>query len=328
MVGLANALFTTIAKQGKKFMSGAARFFWRVVKMLLLLVLLLAVLGLGFAYYVGAWHIVFPSSQHDTKPPLIPVDLEAPAILVFSKTNQFRHVEGIEAGTRALSAIALKRGWGLFATENGAVFNTADLQRFKAVVFLNATGDTLNAAQQQAFRAWLEAGGGWFGIHAAGDGSHSGWPWYMKTLIGAEFTAHTLGPQFQIASVIMEHHQHPVAANMPNIWEHEDEWYSWKSSPRNEGFTVLATVDEDSYTPRQKVFTRELDLSMGDHPVVWSSCVDRGRGVYSALGHSAEAFSRPRHLTLLENALGWALGVSAGGCPQAGEDEQPGEPGS
>ena len=264
------------------------------VRTLLLLLLLLGAGILAFAYSVGAWHVIFPSSHHDTREPYLPGDLRSPAILVFSKTNRFRHEDGIAGGTRAIKDLAIGNGWDSFFTENGAVFNPEQLAAFEVVVFLNATGDMLSRPQQQAFEEWLEGGGGWLGIHAAGDGSHTAWPWYMENLIGATFTAHIMGPQFQIASVVMENHDHPVAQGIPNVWDHAEEWYSWEQSPRSAGFTVLAALDEDSYTPVQKILWRERDLRMGDHPVVWSNCVGSGRAVYAAMGHKRESFQNPQ----------------------------------
>ena len=280
-----------------------------LAKLRKLLLVLLAAVALGFAglWYIGAWNLVFPNRSHDTEPPLIPADLASPSMLVFSKTNAFRHREGIEGGLHLLRQIGHDQGWGVFHTENGAVFGPDTLQRFNTVVFLNATGDMLNTSQEQAFREWLEAGGGWLGIHAAGDSSHREWGWYMQNLVGPLFTAHIMGPQFQRATVILENQQHPVLAGLPDIWSHEEEWYSWEQSPRPLGFTVLATVDEESYTPVQKMFRREVDLRMGDHPVVWSNRVGEGRTVYSALGHKAEAFDNPQHQLLLENALKWLM---------------------
>ena len=285
---------------GRKSAGGALR------KLLLALLLLVAAALVGL-WYIGAWNLVFPNRSHDTQPPLVPADLASPSVLVFSKTNGFRHRDGIAGGLALLQRIGQDRGWGVFATENGAVFQPQILDRFSVVVFLNATGDMLNASQEGAFRHWLEAGGGWLGIHAAGDSSHQDWGWYMKNLIGPLFTAHIMGPQFQRATVILENQQHPVLAGLPDIWHHDEEWYSWEQSPRALGFSVLATVDEDSYTPVQKLFSREVDLRMGDHPVIWSNQVGEGRTVYSALGHQAEGFDNPQHQLLLENAIKWLM---------------------
>lgn len=286
----------------------------KIVKFLMVIIVLLLLAAAALLWFSGAWNIVFPSSEHDTKSPWIPADLASPAVLVFSKTNSFRHVDGIEGGNRALGKIADVKGWGLFASENGAVFNEQDLERFDAVVFLNASGDMLSEDQERAFQSWLEAGGGWIGIHAAGDGSHASWNWYGENLIGADFTAHIMGPQFQRAKVIVEAPEHPTAQSLPNTWLHTEEWYSWEKSPRQNGFNIVAILDEESYTPVQKLMGNERDLRMGDHPVVWTNCVGQGRAVYSALGHTSEAFDTPEHQQLLENALSWTMGLTEAGC--------------
>jgi type 1 glutamine amidotransferase len=239
--------------------------------------------------------------------------------LLFTKTNSFRHREGIEAGVRVVEILAKSNEWSVFHTENSAVFNTDDLARFDVVMSLNTSGDILSDAQQLVFQQWLQAGGGWVGVHSAGDGSHKDWPWYVGNLIGADFTAHILGPQFQTAEVINEMPQHPVMRLSPQRWLHEEEWYSWEESPRGKGFTILARIDENSYSPVQKAFGREVDLRMGDHPVVWARCVGRGRAVYSAMGHGAAAYASAEYQQLLGAAMAWAWDETA--CTRRGRLE-------
>ena len=278
----------------------------RIVKILLGLVVALVVLFLALVWYIGAWNLVFPNHDHDTVAPTLPAELPDASVLVFTKTNGFRHEDGIAGGLAAMTEITGQQGWGMYHTENGAVFNAQDLARFSVVVFLNASGDMLNENQEAAFESWLEAGGGWLGIHAAGDGSHVGWQWYRDNLVGADFTAHIMGPQFQTATVDTENPQHPVNSGVPEQWAHEEEWYSWKESPRTEGFTILATLDESSYNPEQKFFIGDpVDLRMGDHPVVWSNCVGDGRSVYAAMGHRGDAFDQAQVRQILINALAW-----------------------
>lgn len=285
---------------------------------ILRVVMFMAVIGVAVSLFaiwkMGAWNLVFPDNSHDTVAPVIPADLASPAVLVFSKTNGFRHVEGIAGGAKALQAITSKHRWGMFHTENGAVFSEQDLARFDVVVFLNASGDMLSDAQESAFQSWLTAGGGWLGIHAAGDSSHLGWQWYRDNLIGATFTAHIMGPQFQTATVVLENHQHPALRDLPNIWQHEEEWYSWEESPRAEGFTVLATIDESSYVPVADFMGTQTDLRMGDHPVVWTNCIGNGKSVYAAMGHRAEAFEQPQFRQLLGNALTWLIDTRGEAC--------------
>ena len=74
----------------------------RFLRMLLLLGLVLVGLSLVVVWQVGAWHLVFPSHHHDTVAPVISSDMVSPAVLVFSKTNSFRHTEGIAGGVKAL----------------------------------------------------------------------------------------------------------------------------------------------------------------------------------------------------------------------------------
>lgn len=285
-----------------------------ILKWLLIPSAFLVCLFLGFAHWLGIWRIIFPSTHHDQVAPTLPKSLLSPSVMVFSKTNQFRHEESIRAGQQFFERAANENNWGIFVTENGAIFNTQQLANFDVVVFLNTTGDVLNSHQKKAFESWLTAGGGWLGIHAAGDGSHEEWDWYVTNLIGVQFTAHTMGPQFQVAQVMTEHADHPVNTDLPSQWSHQEEWYAWKSSPRGKGFNVLATVDEKSYSPEVHFLGLDRDLRMGDHPIVWSTCLGGGRAIYSALGHQPSAFDSPPHQRLLTNALAW---LATGRCEQA-----------
>lgn len=275
------------------------------------IVLLLGALGLASC---SAWGAFFPSDTKETVPPALPDDLSHPALLLFTKTNGFRHVDGIEAGTALYQRLADENGWSLFHTENGAVFNARDLARFDATLWLNTTGDTLNEQQKRDFRSWLEAGGGFVGSHSAGDGSHT-WPWYREAIIGVDYNQHILGPQFQEARLVVEDDTHPATRDVPATWLHTEEWYSFQTSPREiPGVRVLAHVDESTYAPRIDFLWFDEDISMGDHPAIWTRCVGHGRIFYSILGHSREAFEDASHAKILDGATRWALGLAGEGC--------------
>lgn len=290
------------------------RWLKRIGLVLLAVVVLVVGSGLLLLWRSGAWGAFFPSHTHESVAPELPADLGRPAILVFTKTNGFRHVEAIAASVPLFEEIAAARGLSFFHTENGAAFTPEVLGRFDAVVFANASGDTLSDEQDATFARWLEAGGGWLGIHAAGDGSHADWRWYVETLIGADYDAHILGPQFQTARVVVEDRTHPATRAIPQEWYHEEEWYSWQSSPREGGMHVLATVDESSYEPWVRFRGMEKDLRMGDHPILWTTCVGRGRAIYSALGHQGAAYAKPEYRAVLEGAVAWITGQDGEGC--------------
>ena len=133
----------------------------------------------------------FVTPVMDTTPPELPKDLKSGGLLIFSKTNGYRDNPSIEASNAALLAIAKKRGWPAFVTENAAIFNADQLKRFKVTVWNNTSGNTHTDAQRAAFKTWLENGGAFVGIHGAGGDPKYDWAWYPETLIGAQFTEHS-----------------------------------------------------------------------------------------------------------------------------------------
>ena len=68
---------------------------------------------------------------YETVPPKLPAEIARPAILVFSKTNGFRHEEAIPAANALFAKIARDKGLGYFQTENGATFDPAILSRYR-----------------------------------------------------------------------------------------------------------------------------------------------------------------------------------------------------
>src|SRR5690349_2968499 len=150
----------------------------------------------------------FVTPVYDSVPPQIPADIKGPnAILIFSKTNGYREEPAIQASNTALAAIAKKRGWPSFVTENAAVMNADQLARFKLVIWNNTSGDVLTEAQRAAFKTWMENGGAFVGTHGAGGDPHYDWPWYPETLIGAQFTSHS---SQQLGTIRIEDTKSPI----------------------------------------------------------------------------------------------------------------------
>jgi uncharacterized protein len=242
---------------------------------------------------------------YETTPPPLPAEIKRPAILVFSKTNGFRHEEAIPAANALFAQMAKENGWGHFQTESGAAFDPAILARFDAVVFNNVSGDVFTPQQRQALKTFLENGGGFVGIHGTGGDMSYDWRWYVDHLIGAQFKGHPMDPQFQGATVRVEDKAHPATRELSEAWRRIDEWYSFEKSPRRPGYNVLLTLDERTYGNRKML---GKDLSMGaDHPIAWWHCTGKGRVLYSAMGHQASAYAEPEYRAMLRGAVDWAL---------------------
>ncbi|MBT8447836.1 MAG: ThuA domain-containing protein, partial [Gammaproteobacteria bacterium] len=163
-------------------------------------------------------------------------------VLVFSKTAGFRH-GSIGAGIAAIQDLAAANDFGVTATEDASQFTLANLGTYDAVIFLNTTGNILDAAQKAAFEQYIQAGGGFVGIHSASDTEYS-WPWYAG-LIGAYFRGHP--PGTPNADVLVLDRAHPSTSFLPRRWNRTDEWYNFRTNPRGD-VHVLGVVDEDSYS--------------------------------------------------------------------------------
>ena len=221
-------------------------------------------------------------------------------VLVFSKTAGFRH-DSIETGVDAVCELAGAEGIAVDHTEDAASFADDPLLDYDAVVFLSTTGDVLSADQQAAFERYIQAGGGFAGIHAASDTEYD-WPWYGD-LVGAYFQSH---PANQDAIVKVSDDDHPSTADLPERWERFDEWYNFQSNPRGD-VHVLATLDETSYAPGAG--------AMGeDHPTAWCHPYDGGRSWYTGGGHTAESYAEPAFRGHILGGIQWAAGLAEGEC--------------
>jgi type 1 glutamine amidotransferase len=221
------------------------------------------------------------------------------AVLVFSKTAEFRH-DSIASGIAAIRALGAEHGFAVDATEDAGRFTDATLGRYKVVVFLLTTGDILDAAQKAALERYVRGGGGFVGIHSASDTEHH-WPWYGR-LIGTWFRNH---PRIiQPAMVRIEDADHPSTKGLPQHWQRTDEWYNFVSNPRRV-VHVLASLDEATYSG---------GMMGGDHPIAWCHSVDGGRSWYTAMGHTREAYAEPLFRRHLLGGIESAAGVAAG-CP-------------
>jgi uncharacterized protein len=242
--------------------------------------------------------------RYDNDVPSFDLPGDRPRILVFGKVNGFYHTASIAAAEAALKAMAERKGWAIAFTDKGGAFNRKTLAKFDAVFWNNVSGDVLTLAQRRAFQKYMQKGGGFVAIHGSAGDPVFFWDWYADTLIGARFAGHPRSPQFQDARVVVDP-THPLSAGLPGEWQMNDEWYSFKNNPRAGGAKVLLTLDESSYQVNDPGL---LDLVMGaDHPIAWTKCIGNGRMFYSAIGHRAETFSQPEHLTMLESAMRWTL---------------------
>jgi cytochrome c len=201
-----------------------------------------------------------------------------PLVLVFTKTAGYRHAS-IPDAVAAMKGLGRRHGFRVRATEHAAAFTRPRLRRYRAVVFLLTTGDVLDRAQEAALEDYVKGGGGWMGIHSAADTEYD-WPFYGRLLAGAWFDRHP--PPYR-ARLVVEDREHPATRMLGRSWTRTDEWYEFRADPR----------------PRAHVLLRIAGPT--DHPIAWWRAIDRGRALYTGLGHTTASWSERR---MLRHVLG------------------------
>jgi type 1 glutamine amidotransferase len=216
---------------------------------------------------------------------------EQKRILVFAKTAGYYH-ESIPKGMETIMKICSSEGIQVDTTRNADVFTVESLKKYNAIVFLNTSGDVLNDNQQEAFKTYIHAGGGYLGVHAASDTEYD-WPWYNK-LAGAWFLSH---PAQQVATIKVTDKKNPATAMLPDEWTRTDEWYNFKNITPD--IKVLAWLDESSY---------KGGANGAEHPFIWYHEFEGGRAFYTGVGHRDDNYDEPLVQQHLLGAIKWTVG--------------------
>ncbi|MHA4811905.1 ThuA domain-containing protein [Flavitalea flava] len=214
-----------------------------------------------------------------------------PRVLIFSKTNGFRH-SSIPVGIAAIQKLGQENGFEVDATEDSTWFRKKTLKKYAALIFLSPTGTVFGPAEEKALQEYIHHGGGFVGIHAATDCEYN-WQWYGD-LVGGYFKSH---PKQQQARIVVIDKENPATKDLPETWERFDEWYNFKYL--NPNLTILLKIDEKSYTGGEN----------GDnHPMAWYHEYEGGRAFYTELGHTDESYADPKYLGHLLGGIQYAIG--------------------
>lgn len=212
------------------------------------------------------------------------------------------HKPFVDAAKMWLEKEAANDGFSIDYIENTDGIDDAVLAKYQLFIQLNYPPYAWKPAAAAAFERYIDEGrGGWIGFHHATLlGEFDGypiWPWFSNFMGGIRFTKYI--PTFVSGRVQVEDSLHPIMKGVGTSFEIKDEeWYTWDKSPRP-NVHVLASVDENTYTPA-------TDIKMGDHPVIWTNERVKARNVYIFMGHHADLFENPAFTTIFHNAILWA----------------------
>ena len=214
-----------------------------------------------------------------------------PRVLIFTKTAGFHH-SSIPLGVAAITKLGAENNFDTDTTSDASLFTEDSLKKYAAVVFLCTTGDLLNNYQEADFQRYIEAGGGYVGIHAATDAEYD-WGWYGR-LAGGYFNGH---PAQQEAVIQVIDSSDASTKHLPKLWKRKDEWYNFKNLAKD--LHILLKIDEKSY---------EGGTNNGDHPMAWYHEFDGGRAWYTELGHTEESYSESNYLKHILGGIQYAIG--------------------
>jgi len=218
------------------------------------------------------------------------------------------HKPFVDAAKVWLDKLAGENSFTVDYIENTEKIDDPFLARYALFLQLDYPPYNWTPTAQAAFIKYIEQGnGGWIGFHHATLlGEFDGfpiWPWFRDFMGGIRFKDYIAS--FVDGTVHVEDRNHPVMQGVPSWFVVEkEEFYTYDRSPRP-NVHVLASVDENSYTPSSK-------LNMGDHPVIWTNQRIRARNVYIFMGHRPEHFNNPAFTKIFRNAILWAAEGTSG----------------
>jgi type 1 glutamine amidotransferase len=209
--------------------------------------------------------------------------------------------DNIQASVTAIRKMGSEAGFAVDASDDPAVFTTANLKQYQALVFSNSNNEAFaNQAQRDAFKGYMESGGGFVGIHSA-SGSERDWP-YFWSVAGGKFQRH---PAFQKFTVRVKDATHASTKHLPASFEWDDECY-FLEYLNPDLHPLLVTDTAKLKDPDRAKYPRDL---VGDGmPLAWTLRIGPGpgRAFYTALGHTKESYANP---ILYKHILGGIMWV-------------------
>lgn len=229
------------------------------------------------------------------------------ALVYYTTHAEEAHVKFAEQGVEFFKRLNYGKGFNLDITTSLQDYPYEKLKEYNIVVMLNVTPSA--TAEREAFRQYMENGGGWMGFHAAAyNDKNTKWQWLVDFLGGGVFYCNNWPPQ--PVKLVMDNATHAVTKNLPlSFIAPESEWYQWNPSPReNKDVEVLLSISPDNYPLGIKDV-----INFGDFPVVWTN--KNYRMIYLNMGHGDDEFTDATQKLLFINAFRWVVSKSKEGNP-------------
>jgi type 1 glutamine amidotransferase len=209
--------------------------------------------------------------------------------------------DNIQTSVDAIKKMGAENGFAVDVSDDPKVFTSSNLKQYRALVFSNSNNEAFeNDAQRDAFKRYIQSGGGFAGVHIA-SGSERNWP-YFWSVVGGKFNRH---PKLQKFVVTVKDPNHPATKGLPATFEWTDECY-YHSNLNPDIHLLLATDPARIEDPKKD--SDPPELVGGSIPLAWYHNFDGGREFFTALGHKKEDYANPILYQQILGGILWAMG--------------------
>lgn len=226
-------------------------------------------------------------------------------VLVYTKNGEGYVHDNIPNAVLALEKLGQQHQFNVDVSDDPAVFTQENLKQYTMLIFPSTNNDVFNTDDQRlAFRRYMQAGGGFVGIHSV-TGTERNWTWF-KQMIGGTFSWHAPNQTFDVQII---RPAHPSMKGLPKVWERKDEMYFTKEM--YPGIKVLAAHVVSSLDDRDADKVNEFSKHFGNlYPSVWYQHFDGGNVWLTTLGHDKESYQDPVFIQHLLQGIEHVAGQS------------------
>jgi len=236
----------------------------------------------------------------------------------YTAKNDRAHITFVHEANKWFDSVAIANHFHYDSTNNWDNLNEKFLSKYQVILFLDTRPE--KAEHRDAFKRYMQKGGGWIGFHFAAfaltpSDFPQDWDWYHNEFIGAgSYASNTWRPTS--ATLRVERRNHPVTSNLPvTFLSAPNEWYRWeKDLTKSPDIDILLSIDSISFPLGTGPKPDEIWHS-GYYPVSWTN--KKYRMVYFNMGHNdidyehgtnkqlSSSFSSEHQNRMIINALLW-----------------------
>ena len=228
-------------------------------------------------------------------------------VLVYTKNGKGYVHDNIPSAVACIQKLGLQHGFKVDTSSDASVMTENNLKQYTLLVFPSTNNDVFDTdLQRLAFRRYIEAGGGFVGIHSV-TGTERNWKWF-KMMLGGTFAWHA---PFQKFTVRVIDPAHPSMQGLPKVWEKEDECYFAKEL--YPGPKVLLAHDITTLNTSDTTIRNNIIKNAGGYvelyPAAWAYDFDGGHTWVTVLGHDKRDYSDPVYVQHIYQGIRYVAGL-------------------